>query len=60
MTTYELWRYDWKNELSPDERRIYEFQTFIELMNYARIQILAHNYATMHYDKDSDTIYMEE
>ena len=60
MTTYELWSYDWRNELTADERRIYEFQTFIELMNYARIQVLAHKVASIHYDKDSDTVYMEE
>ena len=60
MTKYEIWTYDWKNELTPDERRIYKFETFIEMMNYARIQALAHKVASIHYDKDSDTIYMEE
>lgn len=60
MTSYEIWSYDWKHELSADERRLYKFDTYVELMNYARIQAMAHEYATMHYDKDTDTIYMEE
>ena len=60
MTNYEIWSYDWKNELTRDERRLFKFDTFIELMNYAKIRALAHKVATIYYDRATDTMYMEE
>ena len=59
MSKYEIREYSWKTQ-NTDARTLYSFASAQDFMTYANIKARTHENVTIRYDKDTDTLYIEE
>ena len=59
MTTYALREPEWRNKENKD-KTIFVFESEPAFINYVKVVVKAHRNATIRYEKETDTIYMEE
>ena len=61
MTTYALREPEWRHKEEENrDKTIYVFDSEPAFISYVKVVVKAHRNATIRYDSEKDTVYMEE
>lgn len=60
MSNYEIREFSWKSADKEHGQSLYRFESGKDFMVYAGIQARTHGSVSIRYDKETDTIYIEE